>query len=89
MPICVRLDKETEELLDRTAKRLKTTKSKVVKQSIRQYCEPIVKKKTINHSEFIRQLIKDHPDSGRGDLSIRHEELMLGMLLEKKFTGRL
>lgn len=45
MPLSVRLDKETEELLEKTAKRLGTTKSEVVKGSIRQYCEPILKDK--------------------------------------------
>ncbi len=56
--------------------------------SIRQYCEPILKEKK-SLSDFIKERIKDLPGSGRGDLSIRHEELFRYMLLEKKRKGQL
>jgi predicted transcriptional regulator len=89
MSVCVRLNKETEELLDRTAKRLKATKSKVIKDSIRQYCEPILEKKSKSLYEFIKEHIDSLPSSGRSDLSVRHEELLYEMLQEKRRQGRL
>jgi len=89
MPISVRLDKETEELLGKAAMILQTTKSNLIKKSIEQYCKPIVEKKGINHSEIIKRLIKDCPGSGRGDLSIRHREIIYEMLMEKRRQGRL
>ncbi len=76
MPVSVRLDRETEELLEKAARLSKTTKSDVVKKSIHQYCTPIVKEKKRNMSDVIKNLIKGHPGSGRGDLSIRAEEIL-------------
>ncbi|BCB97289.1 hypothetical protein JZK55_22110 [Dissulfurispira thermophila] len=89
MPVSVRLDKDTEELLEKTAKRLGTTKSEVVKSSIRQYCEPILEKKSKSLYEFIKEHIDSLPSSGRSDLSVRHEELLYEMLQEKRRQGRL
>lgn len=89
MAISVRLDKDTEELLGKASRMLQTTKSDLVKKSIKQYCAPILEKKGINHSEIIKQLIKDCPGSNRGDLSIRHREIIYEMLLEKRRQGRL
>ena len=76
MPVSVRLDKETEELLEKAARLFKTTKSDMVKKSIKQYCTPIVKEKKRNMSDVIKDLIKSHPGSGRGDLAIRSEEIL-------------
>ncbi|MFZ6016103.1 MAG: hypothetical protein ACOYU0_00510 [Nitrospirota bacterium] len=89
MPISVRLDKDTEELLGKASRMLKTTKSNLVKKSIKQYCKPIVEKEGIDHSEIIERLIKDCPGSNRGDLSIRHREIIHEMLLKKRRQGRL
>lgn len=76
MPVSVRLDKETEELLDKASRLLRTSKSEVIKRSIKQYCEPMIEEKKQNLSDFIKELIKDHPGSGRGDLSIRAEKIL-------------
>lgn len=83
MPVSVRLDKETEELLEKAAKMTGASKSAVVKESIREYCVPLVQKKKKNPSEIIKELIKDHPGSGKGDLSIRGEEILREMLGKK------
>ncbi|MBI4699202.1 MAG: hypothetical protein HY758_09960 [Nitrospirae bacterium] len=83
MPVSVRLDKETEELLERTSRFLKATKSNVVKESIKQYCKPFAEKKHQNLYEFIKERIDKLPGSGRGDLAIRHEEILREMLREK------
>lgn len=82
MPISVRLDKETEDLLEKTSRILMTTKSEVVKKSIKQYYAPITRKKQ-NLSNLIKELIKDCHGSGRGDLSIRHKEILKEMLRKK------
>ncbi|MEK6651409.1 MAG: hypothetical protein AABY50_00585 [Nitrospirota bacterium] len=76
MPVSVRLDNKTEELLEKAARLAKTTKSAMVKKSIEEYCVPIVKEKKLDMSELIRELIKDHPGSGRGDLASRSEEIL-------------
>ncbi|TAL26214.1 MAG: hypothetical protein EPN94_03680 [Nitrospirae bacterium] len=76
MPVCVRLDRETEELLEKAARLSKTTKSAMVKKSIKEFCAPIVKEQKRDLSELIKELIKDHPGSGRGDLASRSEEIL-------------
>jgi predicted DNA-binding protein len=76
MPVSVRLDKETEELLEKASRLLRKPKSEVIKRSIKEYCKPMVEEKKQNLSDFIKKLIKDHPGSGRGDLSIRAEEIL-------------
>lgn len=83
MPVSVRLDKETEELLGKTAKLLGKTKSEVVKKSIRQYCMPIAEEKKQSLYEFIKERIDKWPGSGRGDLAIRSKEILRERLREK------
>lgn len=83
MPVSVRLDKETEELLEKAARIRKASKSAVVKESIREYCGPLVQKEAKNLSEIVEELIKGSPGSGRGDLSIRGEEILREMLRRK------
>ena len=46
MPVSVRLDEETEALLNKTAKTLRTTKSKILKASVQDFC-----KKTLDEKE--------------------------------------
>lgn len=86
MPVSVRLDKETEELLEKASKLLGKPKSEVIKRSIKQYCTPVVKEGEINHYELIQRLIKDCPGSGRGDLAIRSEEILREMFRRKRGT---
>ncbi|MEW6416960.1 MAG: ribbon-helix-helix protein, CopG family [Nitrospirota bacterium] len=83
MPVSVRLDKETEELLDKASRLLRTSKSEVIKRSIKQYCKPVIEEKKQNLYEFIKKRIDKWPGSGRGDLAIRHEEILREMLKEK------
>jgi predicted transcriptional regulator len=83
MTASVRLDKETKELLEKAAKLSRTSKSAVVKRSIKEYCMPLVKEKQKNPSDIIKELIKDRPGSGRGDLSVRGEEILSEMLRKK------
>lgn len=76
MPVSVRLDNETEELLKKASRALGASKSSVVKQSIRQFCSPLAEANKKNLSETIKALIKDHPGSGKGDLAIRSNEIL-------------
>lgn len=76
MPVSVRLDSETEELLKKASRVMGTSKSAVVKQSIRQFCAPLAEAKKKDLSETIRALIKEHPGSGKGDLAIRSKEIL-------------
>ena len=45
MPFSVRLDEETEALLNKTARALGTTKSEILKASIHDYCRKTLKRK--------------------------------------------
>jgi len=45
MQSSTRLDKETQEILERAAELLGTTKSQVVRESVREYCTKVISKK--------------------------------------------
>ena len=45
MPVSVRLDEETEALLNKTAKTLRTTKSKILKASVQEFCNKTLQEK--------------------------------------------
>ncbi len=75
MSISVRIDKETESALEKTAKVLKTTKSDVIKRSLKEYCTRILEKEKRHPYRLIEDLL-DREGSGRGDLSIRGEEIL-------------
>lgn len=59
----------------------------MVKKSIEEYCVPIVKGEKLNMSKLIRELIKDHPGSGRGDLASRSEEILRERFKRKRLNG--
>ena len=82
MPVSVRLDKETEELLEKAARITNKPKSRVMKESIKDYCLRIVTKKGKRPYDLAKDLIGKE-GSGRGDLSIRGEEILREMLRKK------
>jgi len=82
MPVSVRLDKETEELLKKAARITSKPKSRVMKESIRDYCLRIVTKEGKSPYELAKDLIGKE-GSGRGDLSVRGEEILREMLRKK------
>jgi len=82
MPVSVRLDKETEELLKKAARITSKSKSRVMKESIRDYCLRIVTKEGKSPYELAKDLIGKE-GSGRGDLSVRGEEILREMLRNK------
>ena len=83
MPISVRLDSETEELLEKTAKLMSKPKSKVMKESIKEYCSRIIIQKKRSPYELAKDLIGKE-GSGRGDLSVRGEEILRELFKRKK-----
>ena len=86
MAMSVRLDKETELVLAQTASVLRTTKSSVVKMSLREYCARVLREKRKHPYELIRDLL-DQQGSGIGDLSIRGEEILRSRL-RKRAAGK-
>lgn len=83
MPVSVRLDKETEELLEKAARLLSKPKSKVMKESIKEYCSHVITQKKITPYELAKDLIGKER-SGRGDLSVRGEEILRELFRKKK-----
>ncbi|MBW2349431.1 MAG: hypothetical protein JRF59_16620 [Deltaproteobacteria bacterium] len=83
MPVSVRLDDETEALLNKTAKVLATTKTSVIKASIRDFCEKTLQRKARRPYDLISDLIGEER-SGDGHLSIRAEEILREALGKKK-----
>ena len=75
MPISVRLDDETEALLNKTAKALDTTKSKILKASVRDFCKKTLGEKRKKPYNLISDLIGNE-FSGKGDLAINSEKIL-------------
>lgn len=75
MPTSVRLDEETENLLLKTAKALQTTKTEVLKASVRDYCSKTLSQKNKTAYELIADLIGKE-SSGKGNLGIDSEEIL-------------
>ncbi len=82
MPVSVRLDKETEDLLVKAARITHKLKSRVMKESIRDYCSRIVNREGISPYDLTKDIIGKE-SSGRGDLSVRGEEILRKMLRKK------
>ena len=57
MPVSVRLDEETEALLNKTAKTLRTTKSKILKASVQDFCKKTLDEKRKKPYDLISDLI--------------------------------
>ena len=75
MPFSVRLDDETEALLNKTAKALDTTKSEILKASIHDFCEKTLQEKGKKPYDLISDLI-GREFSGKGNLAISSEEIL-------------
>jgi hypothetical protein len=83
MPVSLRLDRETEHILEKTARTLGETKSQVIKLSIRDYCSRTLEQRASRPYDLIKDLIGTAA-SGRGDLSMRGEEILRERLSRKK-----
>lgn len=82
MPKSVRLDEETEALLEITAQILNATKMDVLKSSIREYCgKTLDKKKNKPYDLIVDFLGKGR--SGKANLAADHEKIF-----KKTFSER-
>ena len=75
MPFSVRLDDETEALLNKTAKALDSTKSEILKASIHDFCKKTLQEKAKKPYDLISDLI-GRESSGKGNLSIDSEKIL-------------
>ena len=75
MSVSARLDEETKAILEMAARVLRTTKTEVLKKSIREFCGRVLEEKGKGPYELIRDLVGEE-ESGRGDLSMRGEEIL-------------
>lgn len=83
MPVSLRLDQETESILEKTAKALGETKSQVIKRSIRDFCARTLEQRGAKPYDLIKDLLGAGA-SGRGDLSVKGEEILRKRLPRKK-----
>jgi len=83
MPVSLRLDQETESILEKTARSLGESKSRVIKRSIRDFCSRTLEQRAEKPYDLIKDLIGSAA-SGRDDLSIRGEEILRERLSRKK-----
>jgi len=75
MPISVRLDQETEDLLQKTDRALRTTKTEILKASIRSYCEKTLHENSRRPYDLIVDLVCTEY-SGKGNLAIDSEKIL-------------
>jgi predicted transcriptional regulator len=75
MTLSVRLDEKTEEILEKAARALHTSKTEVVRRSIQEYCRKTLDDLEKKPYDLIKDLIGEE-SSGRGDLSVRGEEIL-------------
>ena len=87
MPVSVRLDEETEALLNKTAKTLRTTKTKILIASVQDFCTKTLQEKIKRPYDLISDLIgKEY--SGDGNLAINAEEILRKRFSEKSGSGK-
>mgnify|MGYP001560268608 FL=1 len=75
MPTSIRFDKKTESLLEEAARLIHVSKAEIIKRSLYHYCPSILEEKRRHPYRLIEDLL-DKKGSGRGDLSIRGEEIL-------------
>lgn len=83
MPTSVRLDEETEALLSKTAKALNTTKTDVLKASIRNFCKRTLQHRSKRPYDLIADLVGEE-FSQQGNLAIDSEEILRKAFQRKK-----
>jgi hypothetical protein len=83
MPASIRLDKESEDILQKASESLKTTKSEVIRMAIKDYCHKLLKEKQKTPWE-IYQSIHTAGGSGHGKRVERGKELLKRYLEAKR-----
>jgi hypothetical protein len=79
MMLSVRLDEDLERLVRRTAQALDRTRSDVVKASLRDYCERVLRQREVTPFALVEDLL-GRAGSGRGDLSTQGRKYLMEFL---------
>lgn len=75
MTISIRLDDKTISILEKTADLLHASRSKIIKQSVIDYCSKVLNEQHKYPYELVKDLIGKE-GSGKGNLSIKGEEIL-------------
>jgi hypothetical protein len=75
MPVSARLDEETETLLLKTAAALNTTKTEILKTSVREFCQKTLRQKGRKPYDLIEDLVGEE-FSGKGNLAMDAEKIL-------------
>jgi predicted transcriptional regulator len=81
--LSIRLEDELDRLLQRTAKAQGRTKSEVVKASLRDYCQRMLREQAANPYALVEDLL-GRAGSGRGDLSTGGRKYLLELLYARR-----
>ena len=81
MPISIRLDKKTESELTEIAKALRVSKAEIIRRSLSEFYARA--QGNVRPYDLIKDLLGKE-GSGRGDLSIRSEEILRTRLRRKQ-----
>ncbi len=79
MRISFRLDAQANAMLENTARLLQTTKTEVLRRAVEEFCNQAFKKKRKTPYDLIQDLVGEEAN-GKGDLSVRGEEILRGRL---------
>ncbi len=83
MTLSVRLDAELDRLIRQASRALARTKSEVVKASLREYCQRVLREGDANPYALIADLL-GRAGSGRGDLSVHGRKYLIESLHAKR-----
>lgn len=83
MPSSTRLDKETEDVLKKASEYLGTTKSQIVRESIKEYCMKIVEDRKKSPWDIYQAVCKPG-GSGHGKRILMGREILRKKLTEKR-----
>ncbi|OIO42806.1 MAG: hypothetical protein CO148_00875 [Nitrospirae bacterium CG_4_9_14_3_um_filter_41_27] len=83
MPISLRLEKELEERVNRTAHLLRISKTEVIKKSLQKFLSELNMEGKTSFYDFYMKLEGEVPGSGHGLLSVDHRKEVL-----QKIRGR-
>lgn len=83
MPSSTRLDKETEDVLKKASEYLGTTKSQIVRESIKEYCMKIVEGRKKSPWDIYQAVCKPG-GSGHGKRILMGREILRKKLTEKR-----
>jgi hypothetical protein len=75
MPVSARLDEETENLLLKTSAALNTTKTEILRTSVREFCQKALKQKAAKPYDLIEDLVGEE-FSGKGNLAMDGEKIL-------------